>query len=345
MTPQARITWALIVALVGLIPQTVAAQPEKRPTVDEVTARIEELIKDPALPENDLVLYEEQRRLEDEIAKYRRFLVQLKPQRDELAIYDSLKSRANKVIATVIALDCAKASRDSLLDLMLEIRGIGRDIFLRVGFERTGQGSNPWDNVQQRLPAMNLKDDELCKEISKAVGDSAKQKGLLEYFDSLKQIAQTRINEDEKAAAQLNGLIDRLQQRRAKVQDKLASRNPQQQLSNLLWVYILLIGMLSLASIAGIKLFSENLQVEWVTSGQVIQFVTVMILLSVVMALGIASVLKEQTLGTLLGGIAGYVLSQGVGRAVAQAVARGLTQPLGGTPLQPPGTPLPPQER
>ena len=49
-----------------------------------------------------------------------------------------------------------------------------------------------------------------------------------------------------------------------------------------------------------------------------------MILLSVIMALGLANILKENTLGTLLGGIAGYVLSQGVGRAAAQAVKEGL---------------------
>lgn len=49
---------------------------------------------------------------------------------------------------------------------------------------------------------------------------------------------------------------------------------------------------------------------------------TVMILLSVIMALGLAGILKENTLGTLLGGIAGYVLAQGVGRAAAREVSR-----------------------
>jgi membrane protein YqaA with SNARE-associated domain len=58
---------------------------------------------------------------------------------------------------------------------------------------------------------------------------------------------------------------------------------------------------------------------EWVASGQVIQFTTVMILLSALMALGLTQILTEQTLGTLLGGLAGYVLAQGVGRATARA--------------------------
>jgi hypothetical protein len=63
---------------------------------------------------------------------------------------------------------------------------------------------------------------------------------------------------------------------------------------------------------------------EWVASGQVIQFVTVMVLLSVITALSLSNVLKENTLGTLLGGIAGYVLAQGVGRAAARDAARGV---------------------
>jgi membrane protein YqaA with SNARE-associated domain len=48
-----------------------------------------------------------------------------------------------------------------------------------------------------------------------------------------------------------------------------------------------------------------------------------MFLLSVVLALGLAEILKENTLGTLLGGIGGYVLAQGVGRAAAREVSRG----------------------
>ena len=61
---------------------------------------------------------------------------------------------------------------------------------------------------------------------------------------------------------------------------------------------------------------------EWVASGQVIQFVTVMILLSVIMALGLAGLILENTLGALLGGIGGYILSQGVGRSVARRTQR-----------------------
>jgi hypothetical protein len=82
---------------------------------------------------------------------------------------------------------------------------------------------------------------------------------------------------------------------------------------------ILIIAGAAIVIILVVRLFSVELQMEWVASGQVLQFTTVMILLSALMALGLTGILKEQVLGTLLGGIAGYVLAQGVGRATARA--------------------------
>ena len=75
--------------------------------------------------------------------------------------------------------------------------------------------------------------------------------------------------------------MDALQKRQAAIQEKLGSNNPQQKLISNMWLIILLIGVFSIAAIAAVKLFDDSLQLEWVASGQVIQFVTVMILLSV----------------------------------------------------------------
>ena len=74
--------------------------------------------------------------------------------------------------------------------------------------------------------------------------------------------------------------------------------------------------------LAGVKLFSNDIQEEMVVSGQIVQFVTILILLGIVLALGLADRLKEEALGTLLGGLAGYVLSQGVGRQERNRVLR-----------------------
>src|SRR5215813_411708 len=82
----------------------------------------------------------------------------------------------------------------------------------------------------------------------------------------------------------------------------------------------------ALLVIATVRLFGPDLQMEWIASGQVIQFASVMILLVIVTTLGILGKIDGQTVGTLLGGIAGYVLSQGVGRAAARAVERNAQQ-------------------
>lgn len=99
---------------------------------------------------------------------------------------------------------------------------------------------------------------------------------------------------------------DELIERQKKIRTK-------ENLGSNLYLMILIIGGLSVLAIGLVRLFPERVMLEWVVSGQVIQFVTIMILLSAIMALGLSGLVKENTLGTLLGGIAGYVLSQGVG--------------------------------
>jgi hypothetical protein len=74
-----------------------------------------------------------------------------------------------------------------------------------------------------------------------------------------------------------------------------------------------------------VRTFPVELQTEWVASGQVIQFMTVLIILIAILSLGINGILKEETLGTLLGGIGGYVLAQGVGRAALRNALSGTT--------------------
>jgi len=84
-------------------------------------------------------------------------------------------------------------------------------------------------------------------------------------------------------------------------------------------------GILALFGVAAIflvRFFPEAVQVEWVVSGQVIQLLTVVTLLLIILCLALTSIIKEETIGTLLGGIGGYVLSQGIGRAAGRAAVR-----------------------
>jgi hypothetical protein len=83
-----------------------------------------------------------------------------------------------------------------------------------------------------------------------------------------------------------------------------------------------------LCVIGAVRIFGPAVQMEWVASGQVIQFASVIVLLVIISVLGLAQILEEKTVSTLLGGIAGYVLSQGVGRAAARAAERKLSPSL-----------------
>jgi hypothetical protein len=111
-----------------------------------------------------------------------------------------------------------------------------------------------------------------------------------------------------------------------KLDEAAQTANTKMSLQANLYVMILIIGLLSIATIGIVRWFPQEVMKEWVESGQVIQFVTVMILLSVIMALGLAGLLTENTLGTLLGGIGGYVLSQGIGRSAARAAMKQMNE-------------------
>jgi hypothetical protein len=71
-----------------------------------------------------------------------------------------------------------------------------------------------------------------------------------------------------------------------------------------------------------VRTFGTEIQMEWVASGQVIQLLTVVTLLLIILCLALSNIIKENTVGTLLGGIGGYVLSQGIGRAASRAAVR-----------------------
>ena len=65
------------------------------------------------------------------------------------------------------------------------------------------------------------------------------------------------------------------------------------------------------------RMFASSVQQEIVESGQRTQLITVTVLLSVILMFGLVDKISDQTVGSLLGGIGGYVLSQGVGRQAA----------------------------
>lgn len=130
------------------------------------------------------------------------------------------------------------------------------------------------------------------------------KKKLLESYGKLVSVLQSRQN-------QISTSIKNIQQR-----ESLTANFP--------W-FIFLFGSLAIGTIFVVsRFFEKEIQMEWIISGQITQFVTVMILMIVITMLGLSRTINGETLGTLLGGVAGYVLAQGVGRAAARDASRAL---------------------
>jgi hypothetical protein len=287
---------------------------------DDVSSRTAELSTDHALPENEVILYDELRKIEDELSRARRDLSSAQEDKDTARDLDAYRTKYASTIDTATRLDC----KSKQVGADGAVAGVLRDLRTTLGsLERKS-----WDlDAQSDFPAgadqLFGKDAKpTCDTVVAFAQGEAKAQTVPKLIDEMKNQLAKRNQKRSARRGKLNSLLDALQKRRAAIQDKLSAKTSQQQISGYLWAMILVIGILSLGAIVAVKLFTPELQLEWVASGQVIQFVTVMVLLSVILALGLASIIKENTLGTLLGGIAGYVLAQGVGRAAAREVSR-----------------------
>lgn len=321
---------------------------EASDTADAFAARIADLNPpEKGLPDDVLGLNDERQLLQKDISQLRVFIQSDNDVTKEVGSIDQAKAATSVAFAEFAKVtDCASLG-DGQIDLVLQIQRpiskVSRDLFL---FSDVDSIDNPWDNAPtvRSIDSANARD--ACKRWKTFLGNSGTQEKLLNYFDTLKSslIERSKVNADARDKAKT--LLDILQKRRVIVESRLTKKATQDTLTDKFWIALLVIGIFSVGTILAVKLFTPEIQLEWVASGQVIQFVTVMILLSVVMALGLAGILKENTLGTLLGGIAGYVLAQGVGRAAAREVSRGQNVALPGpyspsSPSSPPASHLP----
>ena len=274
-------------------------------TPTAISSRIAELTPaEKDIPDNPIVLADEIRQINEELDQTRKSEDSFERQ---IKTLNQTKDRANKALQEISSLNC-DASPPNVPSLMDEIDRVARPLANPLDDDTI----SPWANVSTR-DIRTLSPKEQCEKLKTMVGDP----DLATFIDKQQaQLAELKTATDQ--------LLEALQKRRAALVTHNQAAETKQDIFQYLWVIIGVIGLLSIGTIFVIRLFPPDLQQQWVASGQVIQFVTVMILLSVIMALGLASILKENTLGTLLGGIAGYVLSQGVGRAAAQAVKEGI---------------------
>jgi hypothetical protein len=179
---------------------------------------------------------------------------------------------------------------------------------------------------------VNLTEDDVSNLKAKLTQDYLSQ--IIAEIDKARSEAQSSINTTQlkmKYAEQVEHALKERKKRIGEILDSNQFSNTDSKdnflRSQLVW-FIIILAFFGIGAMAVVRLFSPAMQEEWVASGQVIQFVTVMILLIIILCLALLGVVGEETIGTLLGGIGGYVLSQGIGRAATRATQQAiLTQP------------------
>ena len=291
------------------------------PEVERINSRIAELNPpDKGLPESDFGLLEERRAIKYEIREYQDLGERFKYSANDLDYIATSRAELAKVMSEIASCDCQNmtverfASADKIYDIVdATVKRFG--ITYATGGDAVAWAGAPWDRG-------SLSSIAYCEEWKKFIGDATRQNELLGFLDKQAISLQTQASIQEVTIQKASELIELLQKRREIIDKRISSQETKFQLADRIWAFLGIIGLFSIGAILAVKLFPNEIQFEWVASGQVIQFVTVMILLSVILALGLAGILTENILGTLLGGIGGYVLSQGVGRAVAREVSR-----------------------
>lgn len=259
------------------------------------------------------MLYPELTSIQAEQARYRPATV-VPSQSSAIADIEQTKTQLQTVLAKLPAAKCDATGAAGFVNQVMQLA----QRFSKLSFDHDLE-SDTWSSIV----LANGSSQERCAQLREALsGDLAK--ALASDLDRFtKETAQKSV-ELQQQADLAKQVVDLLEARKAEVKKKLSELENQEKAKQSLPYVIGLIGLLSILVLLVVRIFPPELQTEWINSGQVIQFVTVMVLLSVIMALGLAGIITENTLGTLLGGIAGYVLSQGVGRAAAREVTRGV---------------------
>lgn len=167
--------------------------------------------------------------------------------------------------------------------------------------------------------------DEAIKEMGDAPEQAKKQfansvAGFKKYCADLSSAVVKEIERRETAHKVLVNASDELAKQLGEL-EKAQGKNVSDLIQQLPWLVGILCGLF-VGLILIIRFYPPEQQTEWVASGQVIQLLTVVTLLLIILCLAVTHVILENTIGTLLGGIGGYVLSQGIGRAAAREASR-----------------------
>jgi hypothetical protein len=223
---------------------------------------------------------------------------------DELAGLKARKATFAGLTPILASLEQLHARSREICSLKPEKQGDVRDQFENISKQLRRStfdvgGVFPWDTGPTTFQGLCLSNPETT---------------LQSFSDAIKQPQiDSQITDIEKSIAELSTKRTELIKQMSEGVAALKVTG------NIPWLMLIIFGV-GAAVLGGVKLFDQSIQFELVSSGQIVQFVTILILLGVILALGLAERLQAETLGTLLGGLAGYVLSQGIGRQERQRV-------------------------
>jgi len=174
----------------------------------------------------------------------------------------------------------------------------------------------------ESLLTIRLEPAQFCEKNNSAEKVRALQVKFLATLKDAKAALQSDQDDAQRMIPRLQKLADSWTTRKKALERAIEDASPAGKVADQLWQIMAVFCTFAIAIFATTKLFSTPIQLELVASGQIIQFATVMVILIVVCVLGISRILQENTLGTLLGAIGGYVLSQGIGRAATRAASQ-----------------------
>lgn len=168
-------------------------------------------------------------------------------------------------------------------------------------------------------PASSQSLKALIEEVSKSeVFDRLKQ-DVIQAIQSVTAAQQVRQKDIEKAIADLEKTVNELAVAASQGQVGL----DQKQLEiNQIFAYTITPAFVFVVAIVFLifRVLPQVTQNEMVRHGILVEVITVFLLVPTVLILGVASVLKSDTIGALLGGIAGYVLGRSLQQSKPQAV-------------------------
>jgi len=182
------------------------------------------------------------------------------------------------------------------------------------------------DNTKEGRALLTADVEGFCRDYQ----DKAKFTELKTAYLQALHNAKEKLVADQKTATamvpRIQKVMDAWSVYRGTLAKAIEESSAQGKVADQLWLIIGVFCIFAIFIFRTVWIFEAPIQLELVASGQVIQFATVMVILIVVCVLGISGVLHENTLGTLLGAIGGYVLSQGVGRAASRAATQAAQQ-------------------